>query len=114
MAMKVPPEAFYADYHETDEAVPLMYQLARVSVEWNMVEHFFAALIWEMLGDFRTGKAVTGGMGSQSRADVVLGIARQKLKDPEALDRIEFACKAFNILRENRNSLIHTHSISPT
>jgi hypothetical protein len=73
--MKVPPEAFYADYHETDEAVPLMYQLARVSLEWNMVEHFFAALIWEMLGDFRTGKAVTGGMGSQSRADVVLGIA---------------------------------------
>lgn len=111
--MKVPPEAFHADYHETDEAVPLMYQLARVSLEWNMVEHFFAALIWEMLGDFRTGKAVTGGMGTQSRADVVLGIARQKLKDPEAIDRIEFACKAFNILRENRNSLIHTHSISP-
>lgn len=111
--MKIPPEAYYADYHETDEATFLVYDLGRLSLEWSMVEHFFAALIWELLGDFPTGKTLTGNMGNQSRADVILGLARQRLKEPAVLDSIEFACKAFNTLRENRNFLIHAHSISP-
>jgi hypothetical protein len=111
--MEIPPEAYFVGYHETDEAAVLVYNLGRLSLEWNMVEHFFSTLIWELLGDYPTGMTVTGGMGNQSRADVILGLARQRIKNPDALDRIEFACKTFNTLRENRNILIHSHSIYP-
>ena len=100
-----------ADYHETEEAFPLVYDLGRVAIEWNMVEHFFTAMIWELLGDFPTGMAVTAGMGNQSKADVILKLARERIRNPDVLDRIEFACKTFNTLRENRNMLVHSHSI---
>jgi hypothetical protein len=79
-----------------------------------MVEQFFTGLIWEYLGDFGVGMAVTGGLGNQSRADIILNLARQKPDNPDLIDRIKFACKAFNILRENRNMLIHSHSIFPS
>ena len=106
---------FVADYHETHEAFPLVYNLGRFSLEWNMVEQFFTALIWEFLGDHGVGMAVTAGLGgNQSKADVVLGLVRQRKDNPDLIDRVEFACRAFNILRENRNMLIHSHSIFPT
>jgi hypothetical protein len=103
--------SFIADYHETEEAFPLVYNLGRVSLEWNMVEQFFTAMIWELLGDYRAGMAVTGGMGNTSKADVVLRLSRERIRNAETLEAIEFACKAFNIFRENRNILIHSHSI---
>ena len=105
---KVP---FDADYHETKEGFALVYDLGRVAIEWNMVEHWFTCMIWEMLGDYSTGMAVTGGMGNQSKADVVLKLARERIRNAEVLDRVEFACKTFNTLRENRNMLVHSHSI---
>jgi hypothetical protein len=105
--------SFVADYHETEEALPLVYNVGRVSLEWNMVEQFFTATIWEMLGDYPAGMAVTGGMGNVSKADVVLRLSRQRIRDKDTLDAVEFACKAFNILRQSRNVLIHSHSIYP-
>lgn len=102
---------FDPDYHETKEALPLIYNLGRLSLEWNMVEQFFTALVWELVGDYPTGMAVTGGMGNQSKADVILRISRNRVRNADTIDRIEFACKAFNILRENRNILIHSHSV---
>ena len=76
-----------------------------------MVEQFFTATIWELLGDYRAGMAMTSGMGNTSKADVVLRLARERIRDRDALDAVEFACKAFNVLRENRNILIYSHSI---
>jgi hypothetical protein len=102
---------FVADYHETEEAFPLVYDLGRISLEWNMVEQFFTAMIWELLGDYPTGMAITSGMGNTSKADVVLRLSRERIRDDDTLEAIEFACKAFNVLRENRNMLVHSHSI---
>ncbi|SDN64331.1 hypothetical protein [Afipia sp. GAS231] len=103
--------SFIADYHETEEALPLVYNLGRLSLEWNMVEQFFTTIIWELLGDYSSGMAITGGMGNTSKADVALRLSKQRLKDQDVLNAISFACKAFNILRVNRNMLIHSHSI---
>lgn len=36
-----------------------------------MVEQFFTALIWRYLGNDQLGMAVTGGLGNQSKADVL-------------------------------------------
>src|SRR4051812_4499434 len=71
-----PAEPLDPDYHESEDAFLLVYNLGRLSLEWNMLEHFFTVMIWEMLGDFPTGMAVTGGMGNQSKADVILKLAR--------------------------------------
>jgi hypothetical protein len=76
-----------------------------------MVEQFFTSMIWELLGDYSTGMAVTSGMGNQSKADVVLRLSRERIRDSDTLEAIQFACKVFNILRENRNMLIHSHSV---
>jgi len=102
---------FIADYHETEEASLLVYNLGRLSLEWNMVEHFLSATVWELLGNYPAGMAITAGMGNLSKSDVVMRLAREQIKSKEALSAIESACKAFNILRENRNVLIHSHSI---
>lgn len=102
---------FVADYHETEEALPLVYDLGRVALEWNMVEQFFTAMIWELLGDYGAGMAVTSGMGNLSKADVVLRLSRERIHATDTLESLEFACKASNILRQNRNVLIHSHSI---
>jgi hypothetical protein len=112
-ADEIMSEIFVPDYHEKEEAWPLVYNLGRLSLEWNMVEQFFTALIWQLLGDHRIGMAVTGGLGNQSRADIVLNLAREQPNNESLVGEIEFACKAFNILRENRNILIHSHTIMP-
>lgn len=102
---------FDPDFHESKEAFPLVYDLGRFSLEWNMVEHWFSGLIWNYLGDLSTGKTITGVLGNQSKADVLIGLARQRGNNRALLERVEFACRAFNILRENRNMLMHSHSI---
>jgi hypothetical protein len=106
-------DSFAADYHETEEGSILVYELGRISLEWNMVEQFFSAAIWEMLGDYPAGMAITAGMGNLSKADVVLRLSKERLKDKDTLEAIEFACKALNVLRDNRNVLMHSHSIFP-
>jgi hypothetical protein len=101
-----------ADYHETEEGMPLVYDLGRLCLEWNTVEQFFTALIWTYFGDHGVGMAVTGGLGgNKSKAEVLLNLARQSPQESALIDRIEFACEAFNVLRENRNVLVHSHTI---
>lgn len=107
-------ELFVADWHEKEDAWPIVFNLGRIALEWSMLEQFFTALIWHLLGDHGIGMAVTGGMGNQSKADVVKGLAKQIFSDEQVLADFDFACKAFNILRENRNQLLHSHSIFPT
>ena len=79
-----------------------------------MVEQFFTALVWQLLGDHGVGMAVTGGLGNQSKADIVLNLSRQQPNNSELVSDVEFACRAFNIIRENRNILLHSHTILPT
>lgn len=101
--------SFIADYHETEEAFPLVYDLGRISLEWNMVEHFFTMTIREMLGHYPSNTA--GQLRNLSKADVVRRLAREKIEDGDVRSAINFACGAFSVLRANRNALLNTHSI---
>jgi hypothetical protein len=101
--------SFIADYHETEEAFPLVYDLGRVSLEWNMVEHFFTMTIRELLGHYPNNTA--GQIKNLSKADVVRRLAREKIEDGDVRSAINFACGAFSILRANRNALLNSHSI---
>ena len=102
-----------ADYHESKECGPLLYALGMISIEWNYVEQMMTALIWCYVGDVDRGLAVTANIGNQSRADMLLALCKKSKVEPDMLDRVEFSTKAFNMLREKRNILIHSHSITP-
>lgn len=101
----------FTDYHETAEGQPVVYLLGLISIDWNYLEHFFGTLIWHYLGGHRAGPTVTAKMGNQSRADLLLALARKFEKNREFVERVEFAAKVFNRLRENRNVLMHSHSV---
>ena len=102
----------YPDYHEHPEFQPAMLALSHFAIQWNWAEHNFNVLLWALSGDFFTGAQYTAGLGNQSRADLMLATARRKEKDPEILSLIEFCVTAFGRIKDNRNSLLHAHSIT--
>jgi hypothetical protein len=102
---------FIPDYHEDPDFQPAMLALAHFAIQWNWAEHNFNVLLWALSGDFLTGAAYTSGLGNQSRADLMLATARRKERDPEILALIEFSVKAFGRIKDNRNSLLHAHSV---
>jgi hypothetical protein len=103
---------FLPDYHEHEDFQPAMLALSHFTIQWNWAEHNFNVLLWALSGDFFTGAAYTAGLGNQSRADLMLATARRKEADPEILSLIEFCVKAFGRIKDNRNSLLHAHSVS--
>lgn len=103
---------FFPDYHEHEDFQPAMLALSHFAIQWNWAEHNFNVLLWALSGDFFTGAQYTAGLGNQSRADLMLATARRKEKDPEILSLIEFCVKAFGRIKDNRNALLHAHSIT--
>lgn len=99
------------DYHATDDCLVVMWYLGSISVEWNYCEHFLSTLIWPHFDNFEKGLAVTSNLGNRSRADLLLSLARKFERSKRIVERIEFATKVFNRLRETRNILMHSHSI---
>jgi len=89
-----------------------MLALSHLVIQWNWAEHNFNVLLWQYIGDFNTGSMYTAGLGNQSRADAMLALARLHEKDQDVVDRIIFAVKAFGRLKDNRNTLVHSHSIT--
>lgn len=93
--------------------MPALYLLGRISIEWNFCEHFIGTLIWHYVGGTFKGAAITANLGNQSKADMLLTLARRFETDAAFVGCVEFATTAFNRLRENRNILMHSHSIGP-
>jgi hypothetical protein len=102
----------FPDYHEHEDFQPAMLALSHLVVQWNWAEHMFNVLLWQYVGDFDTGSMYTAGLGNQSRADALLALARLHEKDEDIIDRIEFSIKAFGRIKDNRNSLVHAHSVT--
>jgi len=107
-----PDLEFFPDYHEHDDFQPAMLALSHLVVQWNWAEHNFNVLLWQYVGDFNTGSMYTAGLGNQSRADALLALARLHEKDHEILAGIEFSIKAFGRIKDNRNALVHAHSVT--
>jgi hypothetical protein len=107
-----PDLGFFPDYHEHEDFQPAMLALSHLVIQWNWAEHNFNVLLWQYIGDFNTGSMYTAGLGNQSRADAMLALARLHEKDKEVFDRIVFAVKAFSRLKDNRNALVHAHSVT--
>ncbi|PBC09108.1 hypothetical protein [Mesorhizobium sp. WSM3859] len=102
---------FDPDYCESKEAIPLVHALGLISIDWNMTEQFMTALIWNYVGGHEIGMSVTNNIGNRSKADMLLDLAKKFEKDKKILLNIEQTVKAFNILRDNRNMLMHSHTV---
>lgn len=107
-----PDIGFFPDYHEHDDFQPAMLALSHLVIQWNWAEHSLNVLLWQFVGDFNTGSMYTAGLGNQSRADALLALARLHEKDEEIIEGIIFAIKAFGRIKDNRNALVHAHSVT--
>jgi hypothetical protein len=99
------------DFSESEEATPIVYMLGLISIDWNMTEQFMTTLIWNYVGGFEVGRTVTNNLGNRSKAEMLLELSKKLEKRKEISTRNEFCAKAFNILRDNRNMLMHSHSV---
>lgn len=107
------PEKEYLDpdFYETDEAFPIVYLLGLISIDWNMIEQFMTTLIWNYVGGYEVGMAITNNLGNRSKSEMLLELARKKEKKKSILGHIERAVKVFAILKDNRNILMHSHTV---
>ncbi|MEG8223774.1 hypothetical protein OSJ57_24720 [Sphingomonas sp. HH69] len=100
------------DYHEHNDFQSAMLALSHLVIQWNWAEHGLNVLLWQYIGDFNTASMYTAGLGNQSRADALLALAVHHEKNADIIERIRFAVKAFGRIKDNRNALVHAHSIA--
>ena len=99
------------DFHAREECAEIMRSLGIIVIEWNFVEVLFGHLIWHYVGGIEVGSLITPELGNQTKADVLVLLARKHEKSRRLRECIEFAAKAFNRLREIRNILVHSHGV---
>ena len=104
---------FDFDFHATEACAPAMAALGMIAIDWSQCEHTFSKLVWHYVGDLRRGYAVTAALGNKSKAQLLLDLAKRSERSRAVVSRLEFAAKVFNILLENRNSLVHSHAVFP-
>ena len=104
-------EIFQPDWHETEEAVPLVYLLGKVSLEWNMAEQFQTSLMWSLLGSNSVGMAITGNLGNRPKQAIIAELMDQRTDAAKLRSFVKQTGRNFSALQETRNLLVHSHSI---
>ncbi len=99
------------DFHETDEALVAVWLLGKISISWNYCEHQMGVLVWHYFDDTSKGIAVTSSLGNKSKADLLLNLVSQFEENEQIAELTKLCAKAFNTLRQNRNILMHSHSL---
>jgi len=61
-------ETDISDFHTSSAGMVAVYLIGIISIEWNYLEHQLSVLIWQILGDFETGGAITSQTQNVSRA----------------------------------------------
>ena len=104
-------EVFQPDWHETEEALPLVYLLGKVSLEWNMAEQFQTSLMWSLLGSNAVGMAVTGNLGNRPKQAIIAELLDERPDGLKLRSLVKQTGRNFSALQEARNLLVHSHSI---
>jgi hypothetical protein len=88
---------------------PHAHAIGRITIEWNRAEREIERLLWLYLETDRpTARMITGIVGNQSKALLLIQLVKLKETSPEILSAIEHALKIFDICRENRNHIVHS------
>ena len=104
---------FDPDWHHTENAGIYLHALGLLSIEWNMTEHYMSMLVAGFMSNSPASAPVAMSMGNQSKTDALLTLASTRNISKIGMKHIEFAAACFNRLRENRNILLHSHSMVP-
>ncbi len=100
------------DFHETPAGAPYVWMLGRIVLDFNYTEHQLNTLLWAYAtDDLADGHSLTSQLGSRSVSDLIGTFARKVESDPVVIELTEFAIKAFEICRINRNMLAHTMTL---
>jgi hypothetical protein len=95
-----------------DEAVErvthFLAEVGLVALNWNDVEEILERLIWYYLGSDEVGHIITSKMHNQSRCNVLTNLADARESLPQIKVRIDHFAAVFDILRLNRNAIIHS------
>lgn len=89
-------------------AVRLLALVGLSTLNWNSVEETLESLIWFYLGSEKIGHIITSRMQNMSRCDVLTALAAAKEGIPRIQERVTHFVKAFDVLRVNRNAIVHS------
>ena len=78
------------------------------TLNWNSVEETLENLMWYYLGGNEVGHVITSRMANMSRCDALTALADIRETLPEVRLRLDHFIKAFDILRINRNAIVHS------
>ncbi len=87
----------------------LLLALGLVARNWTLAEQAIEQIIWYYLKlPVGIGRSVTVHIQNASRLSVIRNLLEHFEKDEKAKNRIVGALAAFDVLRQNRNVLIHS------
>ncbi len=90
---------------------PYVFAVGVLQRIWVAAERDFEALIWHYLGvNSEVGEAITTEIGSRTRGQILKSLATEKERVQSTLEVVRNACVCFDVLRTNRNLLVHSRT----
>ena len=88
--------------------VKLLALVGLSTLNWNSVEETLERLLWHYLVSDEVGHIITSKMQNMSRCDVLEALVEAREAIPQVRERALHFIKAFDILRVNRNAIVHS------
>lgn len=97
-----------------DREEAILAEVGRITLSWNSLEETLEALIWHYLGGPEKGHIVTTLLGNASRQDALDALVAQAEAIPKIAEHLKCFSQAFETLRINRNTIVHSISFAIT
>jgi hypothetical protein len=85
-----------------------MALVGSITQNWNYLEHQIGVIAWFLTKDPEAAQSFTARMRNAELCAAILDLAEMREKRPRYRAALKFVVAAFNILRENRNALVHS------
>lgn len=85
-----------------------MAAVGTITQTWNYLEHQMGVIAWFLTKDPEAAHVFTARMRNAELCTAILELSEMREKRPRVRRAISFLVEVFNILRENRNVLVHS------
>ena len=85
-------------------------KIGRIALQHTGLEYQIEALIWTYFGDTDKGHIATAKMGMTQKIEALKTPVEWTKPDDGMAEAIEWAIKCFEIVRDNRNSVVHGYN----
>jgi hypothetical protein len=85
-------------------------KIGRIALQHTGLEYQIEALIWTYFGDTDKGHVATAKMGMTQKIEALKTLVEWTEPDDGIADAIEWAIKCFEVVRDNRNSVVHGYN----